>query len=514
MMQTLLSLLTGYAALPAKDKKLRLDIIVDQKNIVPALFDYLNDDSAEKDVKRSALSVLCDLANKEKFKKKIFDALSPALLESILNADDPKLRKSAAKLLGQANSKRYAGALIRALKREETEFVLDSLILSLGYTDYSKEAYDFLCTYHPKSSEEKHRAKETLALQKALSSLKKTEPLDDVLLCGTNVLLTYPEETPDALKDELLAAGASFTESFKISNALEIKPEHYTDVFAFRCFFEALIDLGEYDRDKEHSFISEVFAQIHSLLKLDAYQIRFDLRYLNPAEKASAMEALVASTLNTAFSSSPSNYQLELRLIFQKNTVSAFACVPSLDTRFAYRKTALPASINPVIAANMMRTILPYLTPDATVLDPFCGTGTLLYERDSILPCEELVGVDMMKDAIYKAKTNFLNEDIPIAFLVSDILDADLNQEFDEIISNMPFGRRVSDTKQNETLYTRFFQQLKTLLKVGGYAFLYTNQKTLLKNLVKGDMKFVLEKEILFEAGGLFPTLFVIKRIR
>ena len=151
---------------------------------------------------------------------------------------------------------------------------------------------------------------------------------------------------------------------------------------------------------------------------------------------------------------------------------------------------------------------------EGTMLDPFCGTGTLLYERDAIMPCEELVGVDIKKDAVYMAKTNFLNEDIPIAFLVSDILEAELNQEFDEVISNMPFGRRVSDTKENEKLYAGFIQQLKTLLKIGGYAFLYTNQKFFLKNLIKGDMKFELVDEILFEAGGLYPTLFIIKRIR
>ena len=188
--------------------------------------------------------------------------------------------------------------------------------------------------------------------------------------------------------------------------------------------------------------------------------------------------------------------------------------VPSMDNRFSYRKETIPASINPVIAANMMQTIRPLLKEDATVLDPFCGTGTLLFERDYILPCEELIGVDIKKDAIYKAKVNFLNEDIPVGFLVSDILKADIDQTFDEIITNMPFGRRVSDASQNKGLYTGLFARFKQWLKVDGYAFLYTNHKTIIRNLVKSDMSFRLEEEIVFEAGGLYPSLFIIKRIR
>ncbi|MEX1308376.1 MAG: methyltransferase domain-containing protein [Eubacteriales bacterium] len=513
-MSNLLSAIHGYSALPLAQKKEQLSIILEQKNILSELFSFIESDLTEKSVRRSASSVLCDAANKEKFKKKIFTTLSPDLAAQLLADEDPKLRKNIAKLIGTANQKRYARVLIDALQAEQTEFVLESLILALGYTDYSKDAYKFLLAYTPKATEDKHRIKEEMALQKALSSLKKAEPIDDVGLKDTAVILTYPAETPDALKDELKSYKIPFSAYPALKNALSVKVDHLTDVFVSRCFFEALVDLDSYPFDNEHNYLKSILNRIHKLLNKDEYQIRFDLRYLNPPEKKAAMEALVLSIRDTAFSSSPSNYQLELRLIYAKDAVNAYMVIPSLDTRFAYRKETIPASIHPVIAANMMRTLSPYLSADATVLDPFCGTGTLLYERDTILPCEELIGVDIKKDTIYKAKVNFLHEDVPIGFLVSDILTADLDQTFDEVIANMPFGHRVSDTKQNKSLYAGFIAQLKTLLKVKGYAFLYTNQKQTLVNLVKGDMSFSLVDEILFEAGGLYPSLFIVQRIR
>ena len=492
-MPNILPFIQGYAALPNNEKKTRLTEILAQKQVIESLFFALSSDKSEKTDQRNAAAVLCDISNKEKFKRQIFNTLSPAFAKQLLGSEDPKLRKSIAKLMGSANNKRYASVLVFALEAEETEFVLESLILALGYTDYSRDAYDYLSTYQLKSTEEKHRVKEEQALQKALSSLKKSAMIDEILLQGTPVLLTYPDETPNALKQELTEAGVPFSESASHKSALVVSPEKYTDVFAFRCFFEALIDLGTYNRDAKHAYLDAILRRIDVLIGIDAYQIRFDLRYLNPADKSAAMKMLVENLHDTKFSSSPSNYQLELRLMFQKNAVQAYMCLPNLDTRFAYRKQTLPASIHPVIAANIMRTIRPYLTDDATVLDPFCGVGTLLYERDMILPCEELVGVDIKKDAIYKAKVNFLNDDIPIAFLVSDILSADLDQTFDEVFANMPFGRRVSDTKSNEVLYTGFVQQLKLLLKKDGYAFLYTNQKAFLRNLIKGDMCFTLD---------------------
>jgi len=61
--------------------------------------------------------------------------------------------------------------------------------------------------------------------------------------------------------------------------------------------------------------------------------------------------------------------------------VLSFHTLP--DKRFVYRKNAIAASIHPSAAALMMELASPYLKEDAQIMDPFCGVGTMLIERDT-----------------------------------------------------------------------------------------------------------------------------------
>ena len=80
---------------------------------------------------------------------------------------------------------------------------------------------------------------------------------------------------------------------------------------------------------------------------------------------------------------SPSDYEIELRLIENKtgrlNVLVKYNTIN--DTRFAYRKESVAASIKPVNAALFVELAKDYMIPDAQVLDPFCGVGTMLIER-------------------------------------------------------------------------------------------------------------------------------------
>jgi len=512
-MDIILKLLDEYTVLSPQEKKQRQELILSYKNPVGILFDILQSKDTEKQHKRYCINALCDIALKPAYKKKISRILYPSLAEKIISIDDPKIRKAAAKLIGIINKKDYSQTLIDAVEREDTMYVLDSLILALGYTDYSKRSLGFLKNYKPKSTEKKHLEKEKTAIQKAISSLTPVEKIENVLLKDLPIVLTYCAELKDSLSSEMDDYGLAYKHSKIIKNSLSVKPNDYRDVFGLRCFFEALIYIGEFPLGDLNDMIKKIFVKAESLFSLESYKFRIDLQYLDPKDKKETMDKLlnIIDEFDN-FESSPSNYQFELRLIFSDNSIKAFISVPSLDDRFSYRKETIPASINPVVAASIMRALKPYFKADAKVLDPFVGTGTMLFERDYILPCEELIGVDVKKETLYKAKKNFLNKDIPSSFLVSDILEADLNQEFDEIISNMPFGRRVSTHNDNTKLYQGFISQLKSLLKVGGFAFLYTNEKQLLKSVLRGEDKLILIDEIVVESGGLYPSIFIIKR--
>ena len=505
----------GYTSLKLDEKKSRIKDILLLKSPISDIFYILEIDGYDKILKRQAMSVLCDIALKPSHAKTIFKTFTPEYAGQILGTDDPKVRKSCGRLCGIANKKEYNMPIIAAIEIEKTMYVLDSLILALGYTNYSKRSLDFLNNYTPKSTEKRHLDNEILAVKKAISSLTVMEKIDSVTLGELPVLLTYCSELSGALISEMDEYELNYKKTDIIKNALSISPKDYADVFGLRCFFEALILIGEYEKISDEDLARLIIANSNRLFGLEKFSLRLDVQYLRPLKKQEKIDSLVKLIeKDPRFKSSTSNYQFEIRLIYNYDKVVVTVKIPYMDDRFSYRKHTIPASIHPVIAASMIRTLRPYLKEDAKVLDPFVGTGTLLYERDYILPCEELVGVDIKKDTIYLAKTNFLKLDIPISFLVSDILNANLNQTFDEIICNMPFGRRVANHDKNEVLYTGFADEIGKLLNVGGHAFLYTNEKNLLKGYLNYQKNLKLLDEIVIEAGGLYPSLFIIKKIK
>ena len=97
---------------------------------------------------------------------------------------------------------------------------------------------------------------------------------------------------------------------------------------------------------------------------------------------SSELEALT----NWELSNSVSDYALEIRLIEgtsgKLNVLIKFNILK--DVRFTYRKDTIAAGIKPYLAATLMQLASPYLKGNTTVLDPFCGTGTLLAERELV----------------------------------------------------------------------------------------------------------------------------------
>ena len=90
---------------------------------------------------------------------------------------------------------------------------------------------------------------------------------------------------------------------------------------------------------------------------------------------------------------------------------------------------------------------------------------------------QSLVGVDISTAAIKAACANRAASGLKMALIRSDILSYGAAQ-YDEIISNMPFGIRVSGHSENVKLYRQFADKLIKLLKDDGIAFLYTQEKT------------------------------------
>lgn len=80
------------------------------------------------------------------------------------------------------------------------------------------------------------------------------------------------------------------------------------------------------------------------------------------------------------------------------------------------------------------------------------------------------------------------------------------------VVTNMPFGIRVGDHRQNTTLYKDFFSLLPNLLKPQGLLVLYTQEITLSKDLFDKTAGIKLLEIHRFEVGGLKPAVFIARR--
>ena len=192
-----------------------------------------------------------------------------------------------------------------------------------------------------------------------------------------------------------------------------------------------------------------------------------------------------------------SGYEMEIRLVANKEgrfiPLLKLSTIP--DRRFAYRREILPTSIAPYNAALLIRLAEPFLIKDARVLDPFCGTGTMLIERARFMPCNTMYGIDVLEEAVHKARINADIANIPIHYINRNYFDFKHEYHFDEVITNLPgIGKNMS-AEELRVLYDRFLQKTMRMLENNGIVVLYTTMPDIFKSQLKKYDEYTLEKE-------------------
>ena len=157
------------------------------------------------------------------------------------------------------------------------------------------------------------------------------------------------------------------------------------------------------------------------------------------------------------------------------------------DERFSYRKEVIPTSIKAVNAALTVKLAQPYMKEGAQVLDPFCGVGTMLIERHKAVKAGTMYGLDILEEAIEKARENTAAAGQIIHYINRDFFDFKHEYLFDEIITNMPFkiGRKTEEEIEN--LYEAFFSSTKKVLKDDGIMILYSHNAGHVKKMAPAN---------------------------
>ena len=150
------------------------------------------------------------------------------------------------------------------------------------------------------------------------------------------------------------------------------------------------------------------------------------------------------------------------------------------DYKIAHR----PGSLRPSIAAAMAWLSEP--RDDDIVLDPFCGTGTVLIERAQLGRYRNLIGSDRDSGAIRAARENIgprykpieLHEDWDAGAL--PLADASVTK----IVSNLPWGIKHGSHAANRRLYADWMAELNRVLAPKGKMVLLTSEWRLMRELV------------------------------
>ena len=454
-----------------------------------------------------------------------------ALTDAVRGAlchESPKLRRNAARLIGAfSRSESDALLVIERLKVEETRFVRPSLLLALGSIGGEK-AEAALASYTPAppadESEKKHYEEEVEALKLARAACMKHEKHEFTGLDAEyEIELAAPDRLTSQLKKELDELGIECFDERRAS--LKVKTHDYLDLFNARCFSEALFTVGNLEKLTAEDAAKAFAAFVPEFMKKThageaPYRYRIELRSDKKAEgDTTAFKKALRDALDAGgkLINSPADYEMELRIEDSPAGARLYLKLFTVrDERFSYRKQSIPASMNPATAAAVLRFAEDFLTVNARVIDPCCGSGTLLIERGLLSPCDSLTGVDIAHKAIDAARMNAdsaaLKYGIKQAkFICNDILRFEVKRPYDELICNLPFGNRVGDHSSCEKLYTGLLDKLPKLLRSGGTAILYTMEFTLLKKLIREKACLELVSQGRTEAGGLTPMIFILK---
>ena len=456
----------------------------------------------------AALSRLCAAAKSTAGREIIQKAFqNREKLYACFRSDNPKVRKNTARLLSLIGEKRDVPVLIRQLEEEKTLFVLPSVILALGNTD-SKEAERALSNYTVPSSsvesEQKNILETEIALRKARNRFEKNV-FQKTLVLDTEkeILLTAPEGFEDILKEELEERGFSVR---TLKKGCLVRTADIAELYSMRCAEEILIVVK-----RNAEFHPESIAK---LICKDAQQLpyRIELRGYS-GNRTQWLEELICFC---GGKNNPSSYAQEFRILVHGEKADIYRKLFTVpDRRYAYRKKTISASMHPALAACIVRYAMKKrgtFTGEESILDPCCGSGTLLFERENAGHCRRLLGADIREETVQIARENGKAGKSKAGFIGKDLKKLYLTEPVDEIYANLPFGNRVGNHKNNLELYAGLAKKLPEWLKPGAFAVLYTMEGKLLKEEVEKIPGLRILEIRSTEAGGLKPKVFYIRK--
>ncbi|MCR5665224.1 MAG: methyltransferase domain-containing protein [Eubacterium sp.] len=460
---------------------------------------------------RSAASNLRQVLKEKGAIEALYELYGHACLDirELLEHEDAKVRKNGALLLGQIEDEEAVNLIWEAYEREEQRFVKSSYLKALQSLDCEaileklRNRLQQLYAVEAKKEEEKHLREETHEMQKLLSMYEVSE--GHTFTGGdvpSRLLLTMPYGHGELLlKQYPQVAGKVIGIGVRMDNVMPKtvmdNPLYREMLFALRLEQKIPLDAKAAARGLVKSDLKQLLTHYHE--GNDAFRFRVQLMgRMEEKEKAKFIKTFIAETEKTFagfLQNDPSDYEIEIR--FYKTTSGLLQPFLKLFTieerRFEYRRSTLSTSMRPQLAALAIELARDYLTEGAHVLDPMCGTGTLLIERYRIGRVGAAFGIDTFGEAIEAATKNAKSANHQIHLIHRDYFDATFKEKFDELICECPLPRQ--DVKEEEAFYQKFFDTTEEMMKPGGVVILLSTQGNRIKKQIRLHPQFSLKEE-------------------
>lgn len=189
----------------------------------------------------------------------------------------------------------------------------------------------------------------------------------------------------------------------------------------------------------------------------------------------------------------------------------------ALSTRY-WREYRPRATLKTAVAYAMLQFAgLGDAEEKGTVLDPFCGSGTILIEAAQTCPELELVGSDLHEEAVEGARRNLealgLGGRVRVeqgdARLLTRLFPL---ETFRAVVTNPPYGVQWGQRLNFARFYRQFLEQAYGVLQPGGFLVLLVWKRGVFTRVLRQYGRFELRHVRVVETGGLYPRVFVLRK--
>lgn len=175
------------------------------------------------------------------------------------------------------------------------------------------------------------------------------------------------------------------------------------------------------------------------------------------------------------------------------------------------RLERLPWSTSPLVAEVLVR--LAKLQTGQRIIDPFCGTGTILLAAVRRQPTAHAFGTDHDPQALAIARQQAVGRSTALAQATAEVLPYAAGT-VDRVITNLPFGKQVGTHYANRALYPAALSEIDRVLTADGRAVLLTEDKRLLHKAIEHQKGLKLARQRLLKYNGATPSAYVLTRPR